>query len=304
MIDAPPAIHYVVQGDPAADPIVLLNGGMMTTFHWEPVAAKLRGKYRVILLDFRGQLQSPITPEAPAPKDLAGHARDVVAALDELGIRKAHIAGTSFGSLVALVMAAEYPDRVASVVALNSTARLSPENVEGTKLLRRFAQEGMAGGDGGKVLDTIVPTTYSPEWIEANKEVLPLRRKQVAALPKGWFAGVDAILGALETMNLAPYLAKIRVPVTPITIIAGEKDVTFPVPLSEELQKAIPGSQLVVVPGASHGFVIEHPDDAAARIESAVERAIPMEKTPEKTPEKPPAEPAAKPAAEALDGPP
>lgn len=276
MIDAPPAIHHVVQGEGA--PIVLLNGGMMTTFHWEPIAAKLRGKHRVILLDFRGQLQSPITPTAPAPADLAGHARDVVAVLDTLGIKKAHLAGTSFGSLVALVMAAEHPDRVSSVVALNSTARLSPENVEGTKLLRRLAQEAVAGGDGGKVLDTIVPTTYSPEWIAANQEVLPLRRQQVAALPKGWFGGVDAILGALETMNLAPYLAKIRAPVTPITIIASEKDVTFPVPFSEELLKAIPGSQLVIVAGASHGYVLEHPDDVAARIESAIERAIAAEK--------------------------
>ncbi|HEV7667393.1 MAG TPA: alpha/beta hydrolase [Thermoanaerobaculia bacterium] len=301
MIDAPPAIHYVVQGDPqAAAPIVLLNGGMMTTFHWEPVAAKLRGKHRVILLDFRGQLQSPIAPEAPAPADLAGHARDVVAVLDQLGIKKAHLAGTSFGSLVALVMAAEYPDRVSSVVALNSTARLSPENVEGTKLLRRYAQEAVAGGDGGKVLDTIVPTTYSPEWIAANQEVLPLRRQQVAALPKGWFAGVDAILGALETMNLAPYLAKIRVPATPITIIAGEKDVTFPVPFSEELHKAIPGSQLVVVPGASHGYVLEHPDDAAARIESAVQIAIDMQKPIPMPLEKPPAKSAAAPPGDPL----
>ncbi len=276
MIDAPPAIHYVVQGDPeAAGPIVLLNGGMMTTFHWEPIAAKLRGKYRIILLDFRGQLQSPITPEAPAPTDLAGHARDVVAVLNELGIKKAHLAGTSFGSLVALVLAAEHPERVSSVVALNSTARLSAENIEGTKLLRRFAREAVAGGDGGKVLDTIVPTTYSPEWIAANQEMLPLRRQQVAALPKGWFAGVDAILGALEVMNLAPYLAKIR---APLTVIAGGLDVTFPVPFSEELQKAVAGAQLVVVPGASHGYVLEHPDDAAARIESAIERAIAAEK--------------------------
>ncbi len=273
MIDAPPAIHYVVEGEGA--PIVLLNGGMMTTFHWEPVAAKLRGKYRVILLDFRGQLQSPLTPEAPAPADLAGHARDVVAVLDELGIPKANIAGTSFGAQVALVMAAEHPDRVASVVALNSTAALSPENVEGTKLLRKLAQEAMAGGDGGKVLDTIVPTTYSPEWIAANQEMLPLRRQQVAALPKGWFAGVDAILGALEGMNLAPYLAKIR---APVTIIAGEKDVTFPVPQSEALHQAIAGSRLEIVPGASHGYVLEHPEDAAAHIESAVEWAIAREK--------------------------
>ena len=79
-------------------------------------------------------------------------------------------------------------------------------------------------------------------------------------------------------MNLAPYLAKIRVPATPVTIIAGEKDITFPVPFSEELHKAIWNSQLVVVPGASHGYVLEHPDDAAARIESAIEVAIEMQK--------------------------
>lgn len=291
MIDAPPAIHHVVQGEGV--PIVLLNGGMMTTFHWEPIAAKLRGKHRVILLDFRGQLQSPITPESPAPSDLAGHARDVVAVLDKLGIEKAHVAGTSFGSLVALVMAAEHPDRVSSVVALNSTASLSAENVEGTKLLRRLAQEAVAGGDGGKVLDTIVPTTYSPEWIAANQEALPLRRQQVAALPKGWFAGVDAILAALESMNLAPSLAKIRVPVT---IVSAERDITFPVSSSEALHKAIAGSRLVVVPGASHGYVLEHPDDAAARIESAIEQAIEAEKGAAPAAPKPESKPAANPS--------
>ncbi len=285
MIDAPPAIHYVVQGDAAGAPIVLLNGGMMTTFHWEPVAAKLRGKHKVILLDFRGQLQSPISADAPAPTDLSGHARDVVAVLDRLEIPKAHFAGTSFGSLVALVLAAEHPDRVASVVALNSTARLSEENVAGTKLLRKLAQEAVAGGDGGRVLDTIVPTTYSPEWIAANKEALPLRRQQVAALPKSWFAGVDAILAALETMDLAPKLGKIR---APVTIIAGEKDVTFPPPYSEELHKAISGSTLEIVPGASHGYVLEHPDDAAARIENAIERAAPVKSPDEKPADAPP----------------
>src|SRR6185295_7976387 len=136
---------------------------------------------------------------------------------------------------------------------------------------------------------------YSPEWIAANQEALPLRRKQVAALPKGWFAGVDAILGALETMNLAPDLAKIRAKVTPVTIIAGEEDVTFPVAFSEELHKAIPDSYLVVVPGASHGYVLEHPDDAAARLERAVQIAIELAKPIPMPLEKPPAKSAAPP---------
>lgn len=260
MPDSPPAIHYTIEGDPAAETVVLLNGGLMTGFAWEVIAKDLAQDHRVVRLDFRGQLMSPA--ESP-PTDLAGHARDVVSVLDRAGIERAHVVGTSFGALVGLVLAAEFPDRVSSLVALTATARLSPEMVAGTRHLRTLAGEAAAGGDGGKLLDAIVPTTYSPEWIAANQALLVVRRGQVAALPKAWFQGIEALLGALEVAEPFRFLPAIR---CPTRVVAGERDVTFPLPNSEDLVRGIPGATLEVIPGAPHGLVLEYPAETIAAI--------------------------------------
>lgn len=258
MIDAPPAIHYTVEGN--GETVVLLNGGMMSGFAWEPVAKGLAPHYRVVRLDFRGQLLSPAEP----PADLAGHAADVISVLDRLKIDRAHLVGTSFGALVALVAAAEHPDRVLSLVALTATARLSPEMVAGTRALRVMAREAAMGGDGGKILDTIAPATYSKEWLAANAAAMTVRRAQVAALPKTWFTGLDGLLGALEVAEVARYLGRIR---CPTAVVGAEGDLTFPPANSEELARLIPGATLKIVAGASHGFVLEKSEEAIALLE-------------------------------------
>lgn len=266
-MDAPPAIYYQVEGPETGEPVVLLNGGLMSAFAWEPVAMGLRDTYRLIRLDFRGQLMS--LAAGAAPPDLSGHAADVVAVLDKLGIAKAHVVGTSFGALVGLTLAAEHPERVRSLIAMTATARLSPEGVTGTQRLRQLAREAAAGGDGGKLLDAIVPTTYSPEWITANAELLKGRRAQVAALPAAWFTGIDGLLAALEIADPSKILDQIR---CPTTIVQAERDITFPSPSSAELVTGIAGARLVVVPGASHGLVLEHPAETVAILREALAR--------------------------------
>lgn len=264
-MDAPPAIYHQVEGPETGEPVVLLNGGLMSAFAWEPVAGALRDTYRLVRLDFRGQLMS-LAAGAPPP-DLSGHAADVVAVLDKLGIERAHVVGTSFGALVGLTLAAEHPERVRSLVAMTATARLSTAGVEGTRRLRLLAREAAAGGDGGKLLDTIVPTTYSPEWIAANAEVLKTRRAQVAGLPAAWFTGIDGLLASLEIADPSPILAKIK---CPTTIVEAERDITFPPPSSAELVAGIAGAKLVKVPGASHGMVLEMPAETAKIIREAI----------------------------------
>ncbi len=264
-MEAPPAIYYHVDEPKQAsgETVVLLNGGMMSWFAWAPIAEALAEHYRVVRLDFRGQLQSPGLP----PTDLAGHAADVVSVLDHLHIAKAHLVGTSFGALVGLYVAAEHPERVASLVAMNATAHLDERMNAGTRELRRLAREAAAGGDGGKILDFIVPSAYSPEWIAANTATLAIRRSQVLMLPKAYFEGLDGVLAAIDGVDPSVVLAKVRVPVT---VVAGEKDQTFPLPNAEELARGIAGARLVVVPGAPHGMVLEMPEATKAAILDAL----------------------------------
>ena len=242
--------------DGEGEPVLLLNGGMMTLGAWEPVATALAPRFQVIRCDFRGQLLSPGEPEP----SLETHVRDLVELIDGLELRPVHVVGTSYGALVGLLFAALHPERTASVTAIAATGRITPEFWESTAKCRELALAAAAGADGGRVLEYILPSTYTPEYLKRQALALDCHRRWVAALPVVWFRGLAAILSSVERVDLTPRLGDIR---CPTLIVAGERDAMFPPEQSRALADAIPGARLEIVPGAPHGIVVENPDTTA-----------------------------------------
>ena len=245
-------IFHRLTGNPEGPPLLLLNGGMMTIAAWEPVAAPLGERYRVVRCDFRGQLLSPGEPE---PR-LEAHVADLAALLDHLGIERLHVAGASFGALAGLLFAAMHPERAVSMTAITATEQITPEMWAGTARLREAALAAAAGGDGGVVYDLLIPQTYSPSYLETNAAALALYRRQMASLPPVWFRGIAGILSSLEGLDLRPHLPRIQ---APALVIGAAEDRIFPTEHSWALAKAIPGAHLAMIPGAPHGVVVEDP---------------------------------------------
>lgn len=263
------AHHVAGAARPAADPLLLLNGGLMSMAAWEPVAAPLQRELQVVRCDFRGQLRSPGEP----PPDLAGHADDVARLLGYLEAKarprdgaggRAHVVGVSFGAMVAVELAARHPERVASLVLVTATDRVTPAMEKAGEALRVAAREAAAGeGDAGRVLDAVVANTYSPEFVAANRAAMVARRAVVAALPRSWFAGLVGLLAALSGVDLRPQLARIR---CPTLVVGAGLDATFPPAHSYALAAAVRGARLAMVPDVGHGLVIERPDEIVARV--------------------------------------
>jgi pimeloyl-ACP methyl ester carboxylesterase len=99
----------------AGTPVLLLHGLASTRRFWDLVAPRLAG-LPVLALDQRGHGDSD-RPEGPY--DGATVARDAVTALDALGLSRAVVVGHSWGASTALRLAAEFPERVLAVVALD-----------------------------------------------------------------------------------------------------------------------------------------------------------------------------------------
>jgi pimeloyl-ACP methyl ester carboxylesterase len=95
-------LNYIRSGEGA--PLVLLHQLGGSTLVWEPVIERLAAERDVIALDMPGFGDSPPLPDgaAPDPEALAGA---VAAFLGSLGISRAHVAGLSLGSWVALELA-------------------------------------------------------------------------------------------------------------------------------------------------------------------------------------------------------
>lgn len=231
-------------------PLLLLNGGLMSIASWDRIFGALEDSCQVVRCDFRGQLLSPGEPE---PR-LEAHVDDVIRLLDALGLEQVHVAGVSLGGMAGTLLAGLHPERVRSLAIITSTERVTPAMWEETARMRQIAREAAEGGDGGRVLDFLLPRTYTPEYLEAQRGPMVFYRQWVAGLPAVWFRGLAAILSALEGLDLTPHLGAIR---CPTLILAAEGDRTFPPEHARALAAGIAGSRLEIVPGGSHGLVVE-----------------------------------------------
>jgi pimeloyl-ACP methyl ester carboxylesterase len=253
----PPLLAHTVEG--AGPPLLLLNGGLMSLRAWDAVAAGLVASVTVIRCDLRGQLLSPGEP----PATLEGHVREVIALLDALALESVHVAGTSFGGLVALALAATSPPRARSLVAITATDRITDEMWRGALVAADACRAAAEGGDGGVVFDLLLPGTFSPGFRQRYAAELAARRQVIAAMPRHWFEQLAALLHSLGDIDLAALLPRIA---CPTLVLAAGRDETFPLSHSRALAAAIPDARLRVAPEASHGMVLEHPAVVSASI--------------------------------------
>lgn len=98
--------------------LVLIQGLGFDRSGWQPVRRGLRRRFRLVLVDNRGSGSSDLPG---APFRVADMAADVIAVLDDAGIRRAHVMGMSLGGMVAQELAAGYPDRVDSLVLVSTS---------------------------------------------------------------------------------------------------------------------------------------------------------------------------------------
>jgi pimeloyl-ACP methyl ester carboxylesterase len=108
-------IHYTVRGE---GPLIVLQHGMlMSGESWERggIVDALSDRYCVACVDSLGHGRSD-KPSEPALYHQRQRAGDVVAVLDDLGCKRAHLVGHSMGAWLAVGVAKHHPDRLSSLV--------------------------------------------------------------------------------------------------------------------------------------------------------------------------------------------
>jgi pimeloyl-ACP methyl ester carboxylesterase len=116
-----PIEHLTVQANGAAfhvartgkgPPLLLLHGWPEFWLTWEPVMSRLADHYTLIAPDLRGFGDSD-KPAGVFGSD--GHASDMLALLDALGIEKAGVIGHDIGGATMQPMARKAPERIAGL---------------------------------------------------------------------------------------------------------------------------------------------------------------------------------------------
>jgi len=227
-------------------PVVLVHGINMSAAVWEGLADELAPR-RVVSIDLRGHGDSVMS----GPYDAAGYAADVLAVMDALGIERAHLVGTSFGGPVVATIAADAPDRVASITALGSaiSAEGAVDIDEGIKMLKEVGALDFFRGFMGQA--SFAPGT-DPALIEAAAQQAGSR-------------DVDVIAEIVRVAFTADASDAVNRSKAPALVLTGEFDMTCPIPAGEARAAGL-GTELVVLQGRGHMAMVEDPAAVAAPI--------------------------------------
>lgn len=225
------SIYYAIYGkaDAPGDPVVLLHGGLGNSDHFAFQMPALVDKYKVIVIDSRGQGRSTLTKSKLSYHAMAG---DVLAVLDKLEVKKAAFVGWSDGGEIALDLAIHNPDRVAKIFIVGANY-----DAKGSK---------PRGGSS--------TPTFQAYAAKCKADHLKLSSK-----PKSYKEVIDALLPVWR--NPAGFTkAQLKSIQAPSMITLGEHDEIIYAEQITEMGTLIPKGQSLIFKDASHFVMWQDPE--------------------------------------------
>jgi pimeloyl-ACP methyl ester carboxylesterase len=227
------------EGDGPKTPVCLLHGAGSSSVVWMDAVKRIAPHRRVFAPDLPGHGQSDRWH--PPPEVSVAMYRDAVGTVcASLKIPKCVLVGHSMGALIALHVAATWPERVAGLVLVGGGAKLAV----GARVYERIQS------DFAKFPEWMAKVAWSPstprERVERWAGISLTADQEIT----------DADFRAVERFDGRESLARIA---TPTLIVCGADDLLTPPKLSEQLL-AIAGSRLAVIPEAGHQVMLEQPD--------------------------------------------
>lgn len=262
-------------GDPAAPPVLLIMGLAMPAAAWPDEfierlvehglrvirfdnrdaggSARARGprRYGVQVAIMRALMRLPVH----APYTLDDMAQDAAGVLDALGIRRAHVVGASMGGMIAQVLAARHPERVATLTSImSSSGNPSPRVALGSHRALRVLLRPPVRLDTAEGVTDHLMHVFGVIGSPGFRSARPAMRAQLEKVARRGYdrAGAERqLLAVLASGDRRALLARIT---APTLVIHGADDPLLPVAAGIDTARHIPGAQLKVVPGMGHDF--------------------------------------------------
>lgn len=242
-------LHYEDTGGQGT-PVLFSHGLLWSAEMFRPQLEALRGRWRCVAWDHRGQGRSDVPPGRSVTIERCWE--DAVAVIERLDLGPVHFVGLSMGGFVGLRLAARRPELVRSLALLDTSAGPEPaENVPRYRRLNLVARWLGVRVVVGRVLPIMVGrSSLEDPAREAD------RRAWRAALAANRRAIHKAVTGVIEREGVEHELARIR---APVLVAVGEEDVATVPAKAERLAAGIQGAVLERIPRAGHTSTLEQP---------------------------------------------
>ncbi|MEU2751003.1 alpha/beta hydrolase [Streptomyces collinus] len=250
-------LRYLKAGNGA--PLVLLHTVRTQAEHFRALIPLISDQYTVYALDLPGMGYSEIVPGASydEPAMRAGVKR----LLTELDLDDVTLVGESMGAVLALTAAADLPERVRRVIAVNTYDFRG--GVARSGLLARVVVSGVLAPGVGPVVAGVEPKPALRKILQgglgdkaALREDYVDELLQVGARP-GYPTVARAVYQALPSLIAAR--SRYREVKAPVHLVYGEKDWSRPSD-REANKRLLPAAGFTQVPEAGHFIALERPD--------------------------------------------
>lgn len=241
-------IHYRLDGSPQKPALVFINSLGSDLRIWDSMVARFTPHFLVIRYDKRGHGLSDCPP---GPYTIDDHTADLLALLDALGVTTAVPIGISVGGMIALNLAARYPQRVAKLVVSDTGAVIGTAEYWAERIAR-LEKEGFAN-----LGETILGRWFAPAFAAENPAAYRGYGNMLTRTP---LAGYLATCAAIRDADLR---AAARTIGAETLVLCGAEDMATPPALNEELAAAVQNGRFQAIPRAAHLPCIEQPDAMA-----------------------------------------
>ena len=261
------SICYETFGDPDDVPLMLVCGLGMQLVRWDEellTGLTARGFFVVthdnrdiglsesfahVEVDVVAAVMAAIEGAAvDAPYLLSDMAADAIAVLDDLGIERAHVVGTSMGGMIAQTMAIEHPDRVASLTSIMSTTGDPDVGQPKPEVLPTLL--GSSGEDREAIIEATVETFRaigSPDHFDEDLTRAAAARAYDRAHDPT--AQSRQLVASIASGSRSEALRSVSVPTL---VVHGEADPLIDVSGGRRTAEVIPGAELLVIEGMGH----------------------------------------------------
>jgi pimeloyl-ACP methyl ester carboxylesterase len=245
--------HYLERGD--GEPVILIHGFNMDIHTWSQNINDLAEQYRVLAIDLWGQ---GFSTREPLDYGYALYAEQIRRFMDALDIQKVNLVGHSMGGGTAIYFAVRFPERVNSLVLVDSTGIPNPLPLRSkfftlpgvgeflmsinNNYFRRKNLGDIWFHDRDLLTEKVFEDLMQFHKVRGTSEVL------LKILRKQFFHTLSDEIGQLDLLNI------------PTMVVWGRNDVSIPVGVGQEMHERISGSRFEVIENGGHMPNWESPD--------------------------------------------
>ncbi|MFT3746512.1 MAG: alpha/beta hydrolase [Pyrinomonadaceae bacterium] len=239
-------IYYEISG--TGEPLVLVPGFASGIWSWFG-QNELRNNFQLLKFDPSGIGRSRLkTPDL----SLDSFTNDLRDLLDDLGLEKVNLLGTSFGGFVAMEFVLRFPERVKKLVLACTTAG-GPDHVSpDIEILRSFTRnpEFTVGEQIRRFFRPAFTEKFNQEHPDIVEKVCRLREENVV--------NEETYVAQLRTAFSFDVSQRLREIEHKTLVITGDRDNLVPMQNSENIAAKLPNAKLEIIREGSHMIFVEN----------------------------------------------